>query len=302
MVVSVGLVVALTVISIAFALLFRAIFAVAINLDCRSRSLKTTSLFTVLSFFFPVIVGIIYAAVRDKAEVNKKACTACLTQVDGAANQCPQCRCMTFNAVLPPDAAKLAKSGVRLFILSVVMCAIALGAGVARTVFAAKIATDLAENYSEEDIEQWADDFLEEYSKKQEQSGETTTATAPETTTGDETTTDVGDVMDNLTYYDRDGKAYDAPEKVPFYDRDGNVYLIKQDSKLKMWFVKKGTAKKLESSKCFVDKDGYFYYDEKGELTQSADSLAYKDKDGNEYSPAALVIWTKDGRMISAMN
>ena len=89
---------------------------------------------------------------------------------------------------------------------------------------------------------------------------------------------------------------------MPFYDRDGNVYLIKQDSKLKMWFVKKGTAKKLESSKCFVDKDGYFYYDEKGELTQSADSLAYKDKDGNEYSPAALVIWTKDGRMISAMH
>ncbi|MBQ8078287.1 MAG: hypothetical protein IJ235_07900 [Eubacterium sp.] len=266
---TVGTVVTLTVLCIVFAVLFRVIFMLALNIDCREQNFKSTTLFTVLAFFFPIITGAIYAALRKKE--------------------------------------KLAKKSVTLFIISAVIFALCICTGICRTVAANKITTDISDNYTDEEIDKSVDKILEEYSKKQSETtaGDSSGKEQP-TVKPDESeavTADVtGNLTYNLTYYDRDGKAYKSPIDVPFYDKDGNRYFCKQNNNLQTWYVKEGDSKKLESLKCFVDKDGYFFYDEKGELTLSADKLTAKDKSGNAYSPAALVIWTKDGTMISSIN
>ena len=300
---SVGTVSVLVVLCIVFAVLYRVFFALAVNFDCRSRNLKSTSLFTLLTALFPIITGIVYACVRNNAEVNKKRCTYCGVVIDGAATQCPQCQSVNFENAVSQNAPQLAKKSVVLFVVAAVIFALSVGAGTEAGIMSNRITKDIKENYTDEEIENTVDDILEEFSKKQESTTASDSTAEKETTTSgtNETTTFDGDLT-NLTYYDRNGKAYDAPDKVPFYDKDGNVYKMKQDENLKSWFVKDGSDKKLEYSKCFVDKDGYFIYDEKDELTQSADSFIAKDKDGNEYSPAALVLWTKDGRMISSIN
>ncbi|MBR0412628.1 MAG: hypothetical protein IJI47_03570 [Eubacterium sp.] len=302
---SVGTVVFLTVLSIVFAVLFRVLFMLAINFDCRSRSLKTTSMFTAFALLFPLIAGIVYACVRKKGEVNKQVCTMCGAQIDGAAKQCPQCLSMTFNPILPANAENLAKTSIKLFVISVIIFVIAVGCGTARTVMAAKITNDLAENYTEEDIENAVDDILEEYSKHQAQSttdGSSTNKKEESTSGNTETTTSVGDKLDSLTYYDRNGKAYSEQQEVPFYARDSTKYYFRMDENLQTWFVKEGSDQKLKSTQCFVDKNGYFVYDENDEFKLSDDRLVATDKKGNKYSPAAIVIWNKDGTMISSIN
>ncbi|MBQ8981820.1 MAG: hypothetical protein IJ077_09460, partial [Eubacterium sp.] len=126
---TVGTVVTLTVLCIVFAVLFRVIFMLALNIDCREQNFKSTTLFTVLAFFFPIITGIIYAVLKKKE--------------------------------------KPAKKSVTLFIISAVIFALCIGTGICRTVAANKITTDISDNYTDEEIDKSVDKILEEYSKKQ---------------------------------------------------------------------------------------------------------------------------------------
>ena len=288
------------VISVIAAVAARVLMALAVNFDCRARNLKSTSLFTALTLFFPVIVGIVYAAVRTTAEPNEKYCAACNLRFDGSAKICPTCGSASLMPALKPNAKQLAKTGVTLCIIGIIVFVIGFASGTASGVIAAKTEREVEENYSEEDIEKWADDFVKDYF---DEDGETTTA-AEGSTDEEEGTTSFNDVLDNLTFYDRNGKAYDSAEKVPFYDRDGNVYLFRQtkeNKKIVQWYENKATGEKLDSKKCFVDRDGYFVYDAKGEFTLSEDHLIATDKDGNQYSPASIVIWGKEGNMISSL-
>ena len=226
---------------------FRALFALAINADCRARGMASTA-YTVLSVFFPVITGIVYAIKRNKNV----------------------------------SAQSLVKKSIVFFVIAAIFFAGSTATFAASRAVAKKVNSEISEplEISDEEAQKIADKALEEFAKNNG---------------------DTGSITEGLRYYDRDGKAYDSPDKVPFYDRDGNVYHYITDEQVRIFFENEKTGEKLESEKCFVDGDGYFVYDKNGELTFDSDFLTATDSDGNKYSPAALVIWNSDGKMISAI-
>jgi hypothetical protein len=272
----------------------RVLLALAVNADARSRNLKSATLFAILMFFFPLIVGIIYAAMRDNGEPNEKYCTSCHLKVDGAAKMCPNCNTMTLAPVPNPNAKELAKKGVTLCVIGIIVFAVSLGASTARTVYGVKMGLDFAQGIDEEKLQQWADKFADD--------AEDTTETDDAADTSDaEDSTDIDSVLGNLRFYDRNGKAYKDLTEVPYYDRDGKVYLYRKDKDLNQYFIEKDSKKKLEFKKCFVDSEGYFFYDEKGEITVT-DLVTGVDKDGNQYTPASLAIWNEKGELMNMFN
>lgn len=56
-------------IAVILALLFRIFFAISISLDAKEANAKNRTLYSVLSFFFPLIVGIVYACNRDNKKI-----------------------------------------------------------------------------------------------------------------------------------------------------------------------------------------------------------------------------------------
>jgi len=90
---------------------------------------------------------------------------------------------------------------------------------------------------------------------------------------------------------------------VPFYDKDGNIYHFITDlENSRLYFVNTKTKEELPAERCFVDMDGYFVYDEKGEFKQGDSFFTATDKDGKKYYIASLVIWNEDGKLVGQIN
>lgn len=53
---------------IIFLFIFHILMAVAVVRDCKARAIVKKDLYTVLTFFFPIITGIVYACKRNKAQ------------------------------------------------------------------------------------------------------------------------------------------------------------------------------------------------------------------------------------------
>lgn len=58
----------LTIAAGVLAVLFNILMAVAVELDCRARNIKAKTAYSLLTFFFPIIVGIVYACTRKNAQ------------------------------------------------------------------------------------------------------------------------------------------------------------------------------------------------------------------------------------------
>ena len=291
----------LTVIGTILAIVFRVLFMLAINFDCRARNLKATTLFTILSFFFPLITGIVYACVRKEAEPNTKYCAACGLRVDGSAKICPSCNTPSLLPLPNENAKQLAKTSITLFIISVIVVVLSVGVSAAQTVMSVKNGVEVAEKYGGSDFAKRIEDYVRDEVEDalDDELGES--EENEETTDAEETTEDIDSILGNLTYYDREGNAYDKAEDVKFFDKDGNVYQFITNADLSTYFLDTQTEEKLESKKCFVDKDGYFVYDEKGEITFDGDMFTATDKDGNKYCPASLAVWNKNGELIMTL-
>lgn len=279
------------------AIAFRVCFAFAINYDCRARNLKTTSLFTVLAVFFPIIVGIVYACVRSDAEPNTKYCASCNTLVDGATKMCPNCKGMAFKRAAHPDTAKFLKRGKAFFIAAVLLFVFGCGATVAEAVIAVKASTDIIREYDNGAFDKFFSQFADELEQAEEETTEEETTAASDEDS--EKTTDIDTIIGNLRYYDRDGKAYKDATEVPYYSKDGKTYFYRKEADLTQYFVEKDSDKQLDLKRCFVDGEGYFIYDEKGEITLSDDIVSATDKEGNKYIPASLAIWNEKGELIT---
>lgn len=265
-------------------ILFRVFITLAINFDSRSRNLKSTTLFTVLTVFFPLITGIIYACVRNSAEKNKKECANCHLVVDGAATVCPSCSCPAFSEVIVPDKDKLSKRGVQFFITAAVCWALAFVFLIAIGVSGAYLGYDAVKGTDWSQVEDYIDDALD-----------------PDENDADDKD-DNNSIFEGLTYYDMLGNSYDNPNDVLFYDREGNTYNCIQDTEnFETYYVNTNTKEKLPNEKCFVDSEGYFVFDEKGEISLDDNLLTAKDKNGNKYCVASVVIWNEDGEMMGAM-
>ncbi|MBR3148601.1 MAG: hypothetical protein IKF64_00370 [Eubacterium sp.] len=295
----------LYIVTILLAIAFRVCFAFSINYDSRARNIRATTAFTVLTVFFPIITGIVYACMRHDAQQNTKFCASCNTLVDGAIKMCPECKGMVFKRAPHPETVKFVKRSVSLFVAAVIIFFCGLGVSAAETVIAVKLGADAIRSYDKGGFDKWAGYFIDEFasSADKEKSADAENQDGEEAETSEQseedTTADIDSIIGNLTYYDRDGKAYKNAVDVPYYSKDGKIFYYVKEPDLTQYFIEEGSKTKLDIKRCFVDKDGYFIFDEKGEITLNDDIVTASDKDGNTYIPASLAIWNEKGELIT---
>ena len=132
-------------------------------------------------------------------------------------------------------------------------------------------------------------------------------------------------------YLDREGNVYTDPWEVVIYDKDGKTYTYEikevEDEEYGVYedsFYVDEDGNNYESFCCFVDEEGYFYYDEDDEiywddsdydyeaeydfddLFEEQDYRYYEDRyideEGNIYYDADDVSWNEKGEIITAEN
>lgn len=213
----------LTIVAGVLGLLFNILMAFAVEKDCRARNIKSKTTYSLLTFFFPIVVGIVYACTRKNAQ--------------------------KISAEPVPNAQKLAKKSVIIFIAAVIAFVAASGIQVYSLVTAAG---------------------------------------------------DAVDKLDDIAYYDMKGNEYEASGDIIFYDKEGNAYncAIDEDT-YESSYVNQTTGDSYDSYNCYVDKDGYFYYDEDESIQMNDDFTAFYDTDGAEYFAISDVYWDADGEMQS---
>lgn len=264
-------------VSIIVGLIFNALVAVAINVDAKARDLKNATVYSVLAFFFPLIVGIVYGVTRNNAQKNDhpKLCQSCNITVDTNAYACPKCGNTNLALWANPNADSQMKKSVKIFIVAVVIYVIGAitASGVAISSF-----MDIAND--PEGFDSQVDEFINRLDEAD----------------------DYYDLDDDLDYYDKNGNSYDDLEDVLYYDKNGNTYKyyfnIGENSK--EYFVNTKTQEQLSSSNCFVDEQGFFVYiNDTSVLKQSDDDyVMYYDKDGKAFYLASYVVWDSNGNII----
>lgn len=100
------------------------------------------------------------------------------------------------------------------------------------------------------------------------------------------------------TYYDQKGNVYSTWLDVLYYTRDGQVYKLEPEEDLFPVYVNQETGESIDSFSCYIDKDGYFFYDENDILTRQEKSLnTYLDPEGNEYYDISTVMFDQNGNI-----
>lgn len=87
-------------------------------------------------------------------------------------------------------------------------------------------------------------------------------------------------------YFDKMGEAYSQPDQVPLYDRDGEVYTrtikeIEDDvfgGTYKMALYVDSKDNDYNPYNCYVDEDGYFYYDKEMKICWDDSDYDYEDE------------------------
>ena len=108
-------------IAVLISLAVRILMALAVEADCRAKNIKEKTAYTVLTFFFPVIVGIVYACTRNSAKRNTKVCAHCNLIVDGDIAACPSCQCPSFYYPPVPEEKQLVKKSMILFAVAAIL-------------------------------------------------------------------------------------------------------------------------------------------------------------------------------------
>lgn len=91
--------------------IFRVLMCFAVYFDATARGVKDKILFTVLTFFFPIIVGIVYLCIRKKTpKIQPKICNNCRTTVNTKSTFCPNCLGVEFTDYLIPNNEKYHKN------------------------------------------------------------------------------------------------------------------------------------------------------------------------------------------------
>lgn len=143
----------------------------------------------------------------------------------------------------------------------------------------------------------------------------------------------IGFVNENgeTVYYDKEGNTYTDPYAVIIYDEEGKTYTYTnkeiEDEYLGIYennFYVDEEGNNYEAYNCYVDADGYFYYDEAMEICWDDSDYDYEDEyeledlfedqdyryyedsyideEGNLYYYADEVSWNEKGEIITAEN
>lgn len=101
-----------------------------------------------------------------------------------------------------------------------------------------------------------------------------------------------------LTVYDSKGNEYHDLYDVPLYDREGNTYVRDYEnvSLFSPSYYRDQNGNLYEEDQCYVDEDGYFYFDKDNTLTVYEEDDTYCT-DGNKryFQLWQLVYWEEDG-------
>lgn len=92
-----------------------------------------------------------------------------------------------------------------------------------------------------------------------------------------------------VIYYDKMGNEYNELDiTIDMYDRDGNKYVYTDKGLFKPVVYVDENGNEYDADKCFIDSDGWFFYDENDSLKIEEDyewyiCVRYEDADGNKY-------------------
>lgn len=142
----------LMIIVIILLLITRIFIALGVYFDADSKGLKNKSLFGVMTFFFGIIMLIIYLCIRNSAErVQPKVCNRCHNIVHPAVKFCPKCNTAFFTYYQIPDLKNKKLKSNSFFILAVVFF------------IAGCIYSYVVTDYFWNSIDKFADEFDDKY-------------------------------------------------------------------------------------------------------------------------------------------
>ena len=101
-----------------------------------------------------------------------------------------------------------------------------------------------------------------------------------------------------LTVYDSKGNEYHDLYDIPLYDREGNIYVrdLENVSLFSPSYYRDQNGNLYEEDQCYIDEDGYFFFDKDNTLTvYEKDDTYCTDGDKRYFQLWQLVYWEKDG-------
>jgi predicted nucleic acid-binding Zn ribbon protein len=257
---------------------YRILFMLSIGFDCKAKGNKKQAMWMILSFFFPIIVGIVYACTRSKNVSEQKVCVSCGATLSATDNFCTTCGNSSFTYAENPNSKKQNKTSIILFAITVV-CFVAYM--VLYVTLVANLTSQVLSDYDNDlDSDYYSDYYDYDYE------------------------THYGYTVNGETvYYDKNGNVYNDDDDVVYYDNDNNTYTYDEDD---YCFVN-SMNEEFNFIYCFVDTNGYFYYDEAGAKDDENATVFYNDdiskwtdSDGNVYYYADEVSWDVDGNLVDS--
>ena len=105
----------------------------------------------------------------------------------------------------------------------------------------------------------------------------------------------------SVKYYDKNGNSSFYKYEVSFTDKEGNTYAFDFDKSGYEYFYINSTNERFYSDWCYLDSDGYFYYDDDMSIT-AKNEICSVDEDGTVYYPAKFATFNKDGTIKYSFN
>lgn len=258
----------------------RVFLTLAVYFDCKAKGVKALLLWTLLPAVFGWIPAVVYACVRSSVAKDSVVCRQCGSQIPSGAAFCPRC-----GYTQPKQVQNAKNSRVFIILFAVVYAAAVLVTGtlyfnVFRTVFenggSVSDFFDEDGDFEGEDFYNFDEDAAEEEAQ-------------------DEAEDEAQDRTES-TYYDIKGNAYDDADDVVYYDAKGASYRFSSDD----FCYKDDDGNAYASLQCFLDENGYFYFDKENKLTYDSEIKKYKDPESEKtYIPIMGVYWDAQGNMQS---
>lgn len=267
--------------------LFRVFLSVAVFLDCKAKNIAAKASYTIATFFFPVIGGIVYATKRKSAQKAFKICKTCGKKVGAHTNTCPSCGGLFLAEYKPPKEKMLKTISIILCVLAVAFEGVYLVIDFPDQIAAVKEIASEDEDYAEETENEYDydDDDIE--------------------------------LAGSELYYDRDGRAYSNELSVLYFSEDGASYkYIDEES----CFANTESGNRVNADDAYVNADGYFCIIKEG-MTHLEDDpytytisagddgtepvtvdVTYSDKEGKIYYRATEATWNYSGETLICGN
>lgn len=238
----------------------RVFLSLAVYFDCQSKNVSSYVLWTVLTAVFGWIPAVVYACLRKTLKKKELLCRACGSRIVSEDGRCPRCG-NDIAAAKNRQYGKTSITFIILFVVFYILSCVTLG------VF-----------YSNYFKEYKNVDILSSFEESTDSADES-----------------ISDGEEGEIYYDRNGSSYTDIDDVVYYDPEGNSYSFDEDSFC--YIDSQGNS--YSSIQCFIDSDGYFYYDTDSELEYNSQLEKYSDKDGKTYIPIMGVYWDANGNLLT---